>query len=307
MTLVPTKYIILFPLIVICILGVLAVSGCQKQEMAATSSGGAFSPAARTENQEITAFVGSSAKGAMDPAGQLFFQKTGIKVYFNYGGSGSLLSQMELSRTGDLFIPASPDYIAKATADKVIYPDTETKIYYLIPAMLVQKGNPQNIKSLADLARPGLKISLADPKIVPAGLYAYEVLDYNKFLTGVGKNVVVYRDSYEKIVSDVILKAVDAAIGWDTIGLQQPDNLDLVYLQPNQIPRLSYMSGVISTYAQNRTNAQSFLNFLVSPDGRAIFEQNGYYTTLDEVKKFAPTAQIGGEYKLPANYTPLVK
>ena len=280
-------------LTVVCLTTLSVLSGCSNQG----SSG----------NRELTAFVGSSAKGAMDPSAQLFSGKTGIKVFINYGGSGTLLSQMELAKTGDLYIPASPDYIAKATADKAVFPETETRIYYLVPAILVQKGNPRNIKSLSDLTRPGLKIAIADPKTVPAGLYAYELLDFNGLLQGVGKNILAYGTTNEQISTYVILKTVDAAIAWDVVAIQQPQNLDVVYPQPNQIPRLSYMSGAISTYTRNEADAQSFLNFLNSPEVRAIFKQNGYYTTLDEAKKFAPDAQIGGEYKLPADYTPLAQ
>jgi molybdate transport system substrate-binding protein len=306
------KYLKILTLFSISLVLILSFIGCSSQPASSTPTPASSNPspaqaANQPTNKEITAFVGSSAKGAMDPSGQLFTSQTGIKAYFNYGGSGALLSQMELAKTGDLFIPASPDYIAKATADKAIYPDTEVKIYYLVPAIIVQKGNPKNIKSLADLAASDLKIAIADPKTVPAGLYAYEILDYNKMLTQIGKNIVVYGTSNEQICSYVTLKTVDAAIGWDVVAIQQPQNLDVVYLQSNQVPRISYMSGAVTTYTKDKESAQKFLNFLISKDGQAIFKQNGYYTTLEDAKKLAPDAQVGGIYTLPANYQPLVK
>jgi molybdate transport system substrate-binding protein len=172
---------------------------------------------------------------------------------------------------------------------------------------LIQKGNPLNITSLSDLSKPGIKVTIADPKTVPAGLFAYELLEYNKMLTGVGKNIVTYGDSNEKITSYVILKSVDAAIGWDNLGIQQPDKLDLIYLQPNQVPRLSYMSGAVTTFNKDRDSAQKFLEYLTSSEGQQFFKKFGYYTTEAEAKKFAPNAQVGGIYTLPAEYTPLVK
>ncbi len=256
---------------------------------------------------EITAFAAANSKAVMEEAGSTFEAKTKIKVIFNFGGSGTLLSQMKLSRSGDLFIPASPDYIAKATTENVIYPESEVKLAYLIPAILVQKGNPKNIKTLADLAGPVLKIALPDPQTVTAGHYAYEILDFNGMLSGVGKNVITYSENYDKMASLVILKSVDAAIGWDILALQQPEKLDVVYLQADQLPRISYMSGAISTYTKDRQISQRFLEFLVSAEGQGIFKKNGYCTSESEARKFSPQAKIGGEYKLPSDYRPLVK
>jgi molybdate transport system substrate-binding protein len=322
------KYLVYFTLTLIMSLLISTLLGCRQQlsiqspAITATMSPTTTSPTAiaiipsssansptnsPVVNKEISAFAGSSSKAAMDAAAVAFREKTGIKVNLTYGGSGTLLSQIMLSKTGDLFIPASPDYIDKATKDNIIYPDTETKLYFLVPAILVQKGNPQNITSLSDLAKQGTKVTIADPKSVPAGLYAYEILDYNKMLTSIGQNIVTYGDSNEKISSYVILKSVDAAIAWDNVGVQQPDKLDIVYLHPFQIPRLSYMSGAVTTFNKDKESSQKFLQYLTSTEGQLFFKKFGYYTTESEAKKFAPNAQIGGIYTLPSDYTPLVK
>ncbi len=67
------------------------------------------------------------------------------------------------------------------------------------------------------------------------------------------------------------------------------------------------MPGAISTFTKDRESAQKFLDFLVSPQGQEIFSNWGYITTESEARKFAPNAEIGGEYKLPETYKPLVK
>jgi molybdate transport system substrate-binding protein len=254
------------------------------------------------EEKSITVFAAANSKAAIEEAGSTFEEKTGIIVYLNFGGSGTLLSQMSLSKSGDVYIPASPDYITKAGSANVIYPDSEVRLAYLIPAILVQNDNPDNIKSLADLARPGLKIAISDPKTVPAGLYAYEIMDYNGLLKDIGNNIVTYGENYDKTTSYVILKSVDASIGWDILARQQPDVLDAVYLLPEQLPRVSYMSGAVSTYTLDRDSAQDFLDFLVSSAGQDIFKKWGYITTERDARNFAPNARIGGEYQLPADY-----
>jgi molybdate transport system substrate-binding protein len=117
-------------------------------------------------NQEIQVFAGSASKPPLDEAAQLFQKQTGIKVYLTYGGSGAVLSQMKLSRTGDLYIPGSPDYLKKAERDNVIDPSSSKIVAYLVPAIGVQRGNPKNIQSLGDLVKPGIKVGIANPDSV---------------------------------------------------------------------------------------------------------------------------------------------
>ena len=262
---------------------------------------------AQGEEKVITAFVGSVSKPAIEEAAQVFEQKTGIRVYLAFSGSGTMLSQMKLSRSGDLYIPGSPDYMVMAEHDGVVVPNSAKIISYLIPVILVQHGNPNNIRVLSDLAKPGIKVGIANPESVSIGLYAYEILEYNSLLPEVGENIVTYGDSYSRIVSLVALKAVDAIIGWRVFSEWRPGAMDAVYLKPEQIPRLSYITGAVSTFTEDEVSAQKFLDFLVSPEGQAIYRRWGYITTESEARKFAPNAEIGVGYQLPETYKPLVK
>src|SRR4030042_5786959 len=109
-----------------------------------------------------------------------------------------MLSQMELSKSGDLYIPGSPDYMVKAEKKDVIDPPSVQKIAYLVPVIAVQHGNPKNIQSLADLAKPGIEVGIGNPAAVCVGLYAVEILDYNHLLADVSPNIVTQAESWEK-------------------------------------------------------------------------------------------------------------
>ncbi|MBI2868454.1 MAG: molybdate ABC transporter substrate-binding protein [Chloroflexi bacterium] len=284
------------------LLALLALAGCSPAGPAAVPP---VAPA--SQPQSITAFAASSGRQALESAAAAFEAKTGTKIFLRFGASGNLLSQMKIARSGDLFFPASPDFMQMATRDGVLDVSTEVRIAYLIPAILLRKGNPASIKGLADLARPGLKIAIADPRTVPAGRFAYEIMEYNHLLQDIARNVVTYGESHERIVSLVILRSVDAAITWDISFRQRPGELDAVYLKPNQVPRLSYMSGAVTRFSGHRETASRFLRFLTSAEGQDLLRQNGYYTSESQVRELAPTARLGGEYELPVDYRPLVK
>ncbi len=142
-------------------------------------------------------FAGSAASPVYNETVPMFEAKTGIQVELQLGGSGSLLSSMEITKTGDAYIPGSPDYLIKANQSQVINLNNTkaTILAYLVPAIIVQKGNPKNITSLQDLAKPGITIGIGDPDSVCVGLYAKQLLQANGLWNAVSPNIITQAQS----------------------------------------------------------------------------------------------------------------
>jgi molybdate transport system substrate-binding protein len=257
--------------------------------------------------KRIFAFCGAASKPAMEEAAETFKKMTGIHVDLNFGGSGTMLSQMKMSRRGDLYIPGSPDYMIKAEREGMVDPKTVRIIAYLVPAIGVQPGNPKNIKTLSDLAKPGVRVGIGNPEAVCVGLYAMEILEKGRLLEEVQKNIVTHASSCSETASLVVMKKVDAVLGWDVFSRWNPGKIETVFLNPHEIPRIAYIPAAVSTYAKDKDSAKRFIDFLISSEGQKIFVKWGYMTTEEEARRFAPKAKIGGEYVLPAGYKPPVK
>jgi molybdate transport system substrate-binding protein len=88
-----------------------------------------------------------------------------------------MLNQMRLEGVGDLYIPTSDDYMERAEAEKLVDSATRRTICWLLPVICVPKGNPGNVRSLADLARPGMRVTIGDPKSVTVGGIAVAALE----------------------------------------------------------------------------------------------------------------------------------
>lgn len=252
----------------------------------------------RAAENRISAFCGAASKPAMEEAAEVFEEKTGIKVDLHFSGSGTMLSQMKISRRGDLYIPGTPDYMVRAERDGVVDSKTIKIISYLVMAIDVQHGNPKDIRTLSDLARLGIRVGIGNPETVCVGLYAVEVLERNGLLNQVQRNIVTHAPSCSATASLLVMKKVDAIIGWRVFSRWNPDKIDAVLLKPNEVPRLAYIPAAISTYSQNKEEAQRLIDFLTSPEGQKIFAKWGYIATEEEARKFAPNAEIGGEYSL---------
>ena len=256
---------------------------------------------------EISAFCGSASKPAIEEVVVAFEKKTGVKVVLHFSGSGTMLSQMKMAHRGDIYIPGSPDYMIKAEREGIIAPKTIKIVAYLIPAILVQKGNPMNIQNLSDLTRQGTRVAIGNPESVCVGLYAVEILEKANLLKDIGKNIVTLGGSCSKTASLIPMKAVDAIIGWRVFTKWNPETTDVVFLKPEQLPRIAYISAAISTFSKHPEDAKKFIEFLTTENAQQIFAKWGYISTEKEAKKFAPDAKIGKEYKLPDTFRLILK
>lgn len=260
----------------------------------------------RASSGSLMIFAGAASKPPTEEVARIYKQEKGVGVQVTFGGSGFVLSQMKLARKGDIYFPGSSDFMEKAKRDRVVFPETERIVAYLIPAINVQKGNPRKIQSLKDLLKPGLRLAIADPESVCVGTYAVEVIEKNlspEERALFRKNLVTTVESCEKTANIISLKGVDAVIGWEVFRSWDPERIETVLLKPEEVPRIGYIPAAVSRFTGNRPAAEEFLNFLISPKSKDIFKRHGYLMSLEEARKYTlPATPVGGEYSLPREW-----
>jgi molybdate transport system substrate-binding protein len=251
-------------------------------------------------------YAGSASKPPTEEAIEVFEQKTGIKVEVTFGGSGTVLSQMKLAKQGDLYFPGSSDYMEKAKTEGEVVASTEARVVYLVPAINVQKGNPKNIQTLQDLAKPGVKLAIANPETVCVGLYAVELIELNLSASekaAFKANLLNYTESCDKTATAISLKQVDAVLGWSVFEKWDPDNIETIALPASVIPRVGYIPIAVASYTKKQAAAQQFIDFLMSKEGQAIFAKYGYFTAPEQAFAFVGEEKpVGGEYALPSDW-----
>jgi len=259
------------------------------------------------EQRSLTVFCGSANKPAMEEIAALYEQEKGVAVRLIFGGSGTLLSQIELSRSGEIYLPGSPDYAIIAERKGQVIPGSDRIVAYLVPAIVTPKGNPKKIERLEDLARPGVKVGIGNPETVCLGLYGIELLERNGLLDSVLANLVTFGASCSKTANLAAMSQVDAILGWRVFHFWNPERMDWVPIAPEQVPRISYVPIMIPVHTKSRELSEDFIDFVVSARGRAIYEKLGYLTDLEQAKRLAPQASVGGEYRLPEAYFERIK
>lgn len=261
---------------------------------------------AQSSSNRILVYAGAASRPATEEIIKGFKEKTGIAADVIFGGSGFVLSQMKLSKKGDLYFPGSSDFMELAKKEDLVFPESEKIIVYLVPAINVQKGNPKGIYSLRDLTKDRIRVAIANPEMVCVGTYAVEVVEKNltpsekeKFK----KNLVNYTESCEKTASVISLKAVDAVIGWRVFQYWDPERIESILLKPEAISRIGYIPVAISRFTKDKILAREFMDFLLSSQGKATFQKYHYLMDLQEARRFTkPDTPVGGEYLLPEEW-----
>jgi len=258
-------------------------------------------------DKEIYFFCGAAVKVPMDEIIKNYEKKKNIKVNVIYSGSGTLLSQMEISKKGDVYLCGSPDYISIGERKNLLIKNSAKIVAYLVPAIIVPKDNPYNIKKLEDLTNSEVRIGMGNPQNVCLGLYGIELLAYNKSLEKVLPNVVVFAKSCEDTAMLAALNKVDAILGWDVFESWYPQKVKWIKIDKNKIKRISYIPIAIPVFTKDIKISKDFINYVTSEEGKKIFRKWGYIFSEKEAKKYAPNAIIGGEYNLPEKYFELIK
>jgi molybdate transport system substrate-binding protein len=242
---------------------------------------------------ELTVYLCAAAKKPWQELVSEFERRTGIRVNAIYGSSGRLYALIKISGQGDVYAPASLYYMAKAVRDGLVYNDTVHPVAYLIPAIIVPKGNPADIRELNDLLKHGVKIAIGEPSHVVIGQYAVKVFKHNDMWPRVKDNIVVYAENFAKLASLVAMGAVDAIIGWHVAHYWYPNSTEIIWLKPGEVPEVSYIPiGVLKT-SKNPKAAIEFIQFVTESDyAHKVWAKYHYPTSPRSVEELAPGARI---------------
>ena len=112
---------------------------------------------------ELNVLVTASLANSFEKIGEVFMSKyLNVSVRFNFAGSATLVTQIQQGAPVDIVAMADTINMNKVLSSG----DVDKKSVSILArnklAILVQRGNPQNIKTLNDLTRSGLKVVLCD-------------------------------------------------------------------------------------------------------------------------------------------------
>jgi len=177
-------------------------------------------------------------------------------------------------------------------ADKMVYfrPLCFTEYVLMVP-----KGNPAQINSIADLGRPGVKLVLAPEASPSGGDAALALLAKASIKEAALKNTVLKGSCVQMVLQEMINGAGDVSITERRLAhlptfTGKVEILEIpAEFQPP--PPLTFTIGVMKS-ASNRKLADDFVDFICSKEGQNYFMRQGFISAYSE-KGLEMTEKLG--------------
>jgi molybdate transport system substrate-binding protein len=221
----------------------------------------------------LLVFAAASTSDALAEIGRAFTARTSQPVDFSFGASSDLGRQIAAGAPADAILAADVATIDRLQQSGHVAPDARRDLLSNQLIVIVPADSSRAVRGPRDLV--GLRrLALADPAIVPAGVYARRWLVDKGVWDAVHPSVIPVLD-VRAARTAVETGAADAAIVYKTDAAGAP-RVRVAYEVPRADgPPITYAAAPIA-HGRRAAAAAAFVRFLAGPEARAIFTRHGF-------------------------------
>jgi molybdate transport system substrate-binding protein len=237
------------------------------------------------ETGTLTVYAAASLTDAFQEIGDAFdAAHAGVHTEFNFAGSPTLRTQLEQGAEADALAVADQPNM-QAAVDKKLVDDTGSIFARNKLTIIVPKGNPGGVTAPKDLAKPGLKLVLAQAD-VPVGKYARESIAKMAADASFGAsfsddalaNVVSNEPNVKSVVTKVQLGEADAGIVYTTdVTEGVAGDIETIAIPDAFNVFASYPIAVLAE-AKHTAAARALIDYVLSDAGQTILKKYGFLT-----------------------------
>ncbi len=278
------------PMVVVMLGSILALALLAFALSRLRSPSNTLSPDAQADTP-LLLYCAAGIQPAITEVAHRYLEEYGIAIDIQYGGSGTLLGQIEINPRGDLYIAADNSYILLGQ-DKGLLAEA-SPLATQHPVIAVAQGNPKNIGSLRDFLRPEISFGLANPDAAAIGSVTRAALLTSGIWDDIERASKVFKPTVNELANDIKIGTIDAAIIWDC-NAAQVDGVHAI-----EVPELSRHTRSIAiailTASEQPENATHFARYVAAQDrGGESFDKLGYGSLPRDTWTDQPKSQTGG-------------
>ncbi len=236
---------------------------------------GILSAAAGAERVELSVYAAVSLRDVMREALPRCEERAGVRAVLNTAGSSQLALQIEAARKADLFISADEAWMDRLEAAGLVDGPSRRSLVSNRLVVVEPASRSPRIRRPADLAGDAVgRLSLADPRAVPAGRYARAWLESAGLWDRVSDRVIPALDVRAALAA-VATGAADAAIVYAT-DARTSAKVRIAYEVPvEEGPVISYPIAAMSGRPHTE-ESRDLVECLASPESMIIYERHGF-------------------------------
>jgi molybdate transport system substrate-binding protein len=218
---------------------------------------------------------------AMMPANEEFEAQSGAKVAYTGAFAAALGKSLLASATTDVFAGRVLDLARKLrAAGKMTWFKPLCFTQYVL---VTPPGNPAGIRRVEDLGKPGVKVVLAPEASPPGGAAALALLKKAGVLEAAQKNDIAKSTCVQRAMDDIVSGKGDVSVVELRVTRlpQFVGRMDVLPIDPKFFPPppMTFTVGVMES-ASNKALAERYAAYLISPQGQAHFERQGFIAAI---------------------------
>jgi len=221
----------------------------------------------------LNIFAAASLTASLTEIARAYEKQSGDTIVFNFGASSLLARQIEEGAPADIFFSADEARMDGLAKKGLVNQATRRKLLANTLVIVVMKDSALKISSATDLKMVG-RLALAEPRTVPAGIYAREFLMARGLWSQLERKIIP-TDNVRAALAAVESGNVDAGIVYKTDAAISKKVKIAFEVPAAETPQISYPVAVLKE-SKNTAAAQRFVEHLASQPSRNVFESFGF-------------------------------
>lgn len=244
-------------LLALALAGAWLLAGCDNQE----------------EVPRLKFYCGGSMRLPVQELIREFEAEHNVKVDPIYSGCGILVGEMKTGQGGDIYYACDTSFMEDAKSIGAI--DTSYQIANVTrfrPVIMVKKGNPKGIKTVADMGREGIRVGLGNEEHGAVGRTAWQIVRSQPNADAILANLKVTSPTADFLATQLAEGPLDAAIIWDVVAKAHAEKADMIYIEGEVADQ---PIGLMSA-SKHPELAKKLIEFIRSDHAKEVFRKYGF-------------------------------
>lgn len=234
-----------------------------------------FSPSVVAQT-ELTISAAISMKDVLAEIVSSYQQRNpNIKINFNFGGSGSLVRQIEEGAPVDIFISAAAKQMDDLAKQGLINKETRRNLIGNQLVLITPKESKLALNGFEDLVKSEFaRVAIGAPDSVPAGAYTMQVFQNLNLVNTLAAKTIQAKD-VRSVLAYVETGNVEAGVVYKTDAVFS-NKVTIAATAPAEAHETIVYPAAVIASSKKAEAAGDFVTFLAGTEAQEIFAKYGF-------------------------------